>query len=323
MPTAFVTGANGFLGAALVRRLLAEGWRVRALLRPGANDILLRQLAGVERIEGELLHPPGYRPALAGCDALFHTAAVYSHDPARLPMMYLVNGEGAGEVLMAALAAGVPRIVHTSTIGAVYQPQSGKLATEASGMNTANGSDYVRSKLAGEQIALALAESGAPIVVVHPSAMLGPGDWRPSASGRRFLDAVQGGSDWRDRYPPGGVNWAPVEDVAQGMILAAERGQPGRRYLLGHGQGNLDAGAFARLLAQATGRRPRPAPRASLRRLARRLRAWPAPVSSPGAGPARLTCDPTRAIVELGLPQTSLLAAAEAEYEWYRQHDYL
>jgi dihydroflavonol-4-reductase len=322
MPTAFVTGANGFLGAALVRQLLAAGWRVRALLRPRSNDLLLRDLPDIERIEGDLLASPVYRPALAGCDALFHTAAVYTHDPIRLPSMYSVNIEGTREALMSASVAGVPRIVHTSTIGAIYQPRNGSLATEGSGVNPVNASDYVRSKLAGDQIALALADAGAPIVIVHPSAMLGPGDWRPSASGRRFLDAVQNQSGWRDRYPAGGVNWAPVQDVARGMILAAERGQPGRRYLLGHRQGNLDAGAFARLIVQATGKRSRLEMGASLRRLARHLRPWPAP-PPPDAGPARLTCDPSRAIAELGLPQTSLVAAAEAEYAWYREHGYL
>ncbi|MBX7235130.1 MAG: NAD-dependent epimerase/dehydratase family protein [Caldilineales bacterium] len=322
MPTAFVTGATGFLGAALVRQLVAEGWRVRALLRPQANDLLLRDLPAIERIEGDLLDSTGYRPALSGCDALFHTAAIYTHDPIHVPMMFWVNVEGARTILQAASLAGVPRIVHTSTIGVIYQPPNGSLATEGSGVDPVDASDYVRSKLAGEQIALALADGGAPIIIVHPSAMLGPGDWRPSASGRRFLDAVQNRSGWRQRYPAGGINWTPVQDVARGMILAAERGQPGRRYLLGHRQGNLDARAFARLIAQATGRRPRPDLSADLRRLARSLQPWPTP-PAPDAGPTRLTCDPSRAITELGMPQTLLLAAAQAEYAWYREQGYL
>lgn len=322
MPTAFVTGANGFLGATLVRQLLAEGWQVRALLRPGANDLLLRDLPAIERVEGDLLHPLGYRAALAGCGALFHTAAAHTHDPARLAEMEVVNVEGTKQVLMSALATGVTRIVHTSTIGTIGQPEDGSLANEETPFNLPTPSAYVRSKLLAEQLALQMAANGAPIVVVHPAALLGAGDWRPSASGRRFLDAAQDKSGWRQRYPAGGVNWTPVSDAARGLILAVERGQAGRRYLLGHCDGNLDAEAFFRLLAQACSAQPSPGGWGRLRDRARRL--LPVRSSAPAnPGPARLSCDPTRAVVELGLPQTSLLAAAQAEYAWYREHGYL
>ncbi len=364
-PIAFVTGANGFLGSALVRELLADDWHVRAMLRPGANDLVLRELyaspgthAAVEPIECDLLDPEGYRPALAGCTALFHTAASYTHDPARLAGMEAVNVEGTRLLLAAALAAGVERIVHTSTIGTVGQPADAGLASEETAFNLPNPSAYVRSKLAGERIALEMAESGAPIVIVHPAAMLGPGDWRPSASGRRFLDAIQAILNNKAlRYPAGGINWAPVADVAQGMILAAQHGRRGRRYLLGHRQGNLDREAFLHLVAQATGAegrwvhrgqvaggrsqaadgRARPSSRwqafwRHLPPLATRHSpsatrhsppATDGPARSASDGPHCLTCDPTRAIVELGMPQTSLLAAATAEYAWYRQHGYL
>lgn len=342
MGTAFVTGANGFLGGTLVRELLAGGWQVRALLRPGANDLLLREpwllaraAASVVRVEGDLLQPESYRFALAGCDALFHTAASYTHDPARLAEMEVVNGEGARRVLTTALAAGVARLVHTSTIGTIGQPggnslangilANGILANEETVFNLPNPTAYVRSKMAGEQIALELAQAGARIMIVHPAAMLGPGDWRPTASGRRFLDVLQGKGL---RYPAGGMNWAPVSDVAQGLILAAERGRAGRRYLLGHREGNLDRDAFVHLVRLAAGGRAGDDSFVrSLwirgRRLLRRreqLRSHTEGQGTAPSGPVRLTCDPTRAIVELGMPQSSLLAAAQAEYAWYRQN---
>lgn len=362
MGTAFVTGANGFLGGTLIRELLAAGWQVRALLRPGANDLLLREpwllahtAAGsrsgdrlerigdrLERVKGDLLQPESYRSALTGCDALFHTAASYTHDSARLAEMEAVNSEGARRVLTTALTAGVARLVHTSTIGTIGQPGGGDLANgilanEETAFNLPNPTAYVRSKLAGEQIALELAQTGAPIMIVHPAAMLGPGDWRPTASGRRFLDVLQGKGL---RYPTGGINWAPVSDVARGLILTAERGRPGRRYLLGHREGNLDRDAFVHLVRQAAGEVTQSAAPSrwaagdglvhslwTRRRWLLRWRDKPQTLAeaqgTAPSSPVRLTCDPTRAIVELGMPQSSLLAAAQAEYAWYRQNGYI
>ncbi len=325
MPIAFVTGANGFLGATLVRCLLAAGWEARCLVRPGANDLLLRELP-IVRVDGDLLQPETYRQTLAGCDALFHTAASYTHDPSHLAAMTAVNVEGTRLILTLAADTAIPRIVHTSTIGTIGQPTDGSLATEDIPFNLPSPTAYVHSKLAAEEIALHLARQGAPIIIVHPTAMLGAGDWRPTASGRRVLDVLNAHSL---RYPRGGINWAPVMDVAQGLMLAAARGQPGRRYILGHGAGNLDSDDFARLVRQAASLPPTTRPRTLLSRLRRdRARYEDAGMqgrkgSDLGAAPDRLTCDPTRAIVELGLPQTSLLLAAQAEVAWYRQHGYI
>ncbi|NOZ70470.1 MAG: NAD-dependent epimerase/dehydratase family protein [Chloroflexi bacterium] len=325
MPIAFVTGANGFLGATLVHELLNKEYQVRVLLRPQSNDLLLRDLE-IERISGDLLTLETYQSALAGCDLLFHVAASYTHDPQQLATMTAVNQEGTKIVLSAAVAAGIPHIVHTSTIGTIGQPPDGSLATEASSHPLRQPTAYVRSKLAGEQIAGELAASGAPIVIVHPTAMLGPGDWRPSASGRLVLAFLRGQPLG---YLPGGINWCPVIDVAQGMLLAALRGQPGRHYILGHGEGNLQEQDFRQLLSKAGGRPPTLSPSSSLRTLATRLRkrlrhqqssSTPAPE---GTAPERLTCDPSRAIAELDMPQSDLLAAARASIQWYRQHGYI
>lgn len=314
--TAFVTGANGFLGGALVRQLLADGWEVRCLLRPGANDLLLRGLP-ITRIEGDLLQPESYRSALAGCTALFHLAAAYTHDPARMAEMVRVNEEGTETVLRAGAEAGIARLVYVGTIGVIGQPADGSLATEETPFNLPRPSAYVRSKLAGEQRALALAAAGAPVVVAHPVAMLGAGDWRPTASGRRVLAVLRGGVP---PYPPGGINWAPVDDVARGLILAAARGVPGRRYILGHAQGNLDRQAFIALITAAAQRQGVPLPGFGAR-LKQAIRHPLAVLNRSGDrsedGPERLTCNPARAIAELGMPQSSLAAAAEAAVKWY------
>lgn len=316
--TAFVTGANGFLGGALVRHLLADGWEVRCLLRPGANDLLLRGWP-IVRIEGDLLQPECYRSALAGCTALFHLAAAYTHDPARLAEMVRVNEEGTETVLRAGAEAGIARLVYVGTIGVIGQPADGSLATEETPFNLPRPSAYVRSKLAGERRALALAAAGAPVVITHPVAMLGAGDWRPTASGRRVLAVLAGRVP---PYPPGGINWAPVDDVARGLILAAARGVPGRRYILGHAQGNLDRQAFIALITAAARRVGFPLPgfgarlkQAIRHRLAALVRGRLDDHADDG--PERLTCNPARAIAELGMPQSSLAAAAEAAVAWY------
>ena len=320
MLTAFVTGGNGFLGASLVRRLLAGGAHVRVLMRPGAYSPLLQHLP-VEQVTGDLLAPDTYRAFLSGCDVLFHVAASYTHDPNQIATMEAVNVEGTRQVLETALAASVSRLVHTSTIGTIGQPGDGGLATEDTPFNLPHPTAYVRSKLEGERIADALAQSGAPVIVVHPTAMLGAGDLRPSASGRRVLDVLTGAPL---RYPNGGINWCPVADVAQGLILAAAAGTPGRHYILGHGDGNLGRDAFIRLITQAAGllapRTETVALTTRARSLLRRLSSRTASPSAAGAAPDRLTCNPSRAVAELNMPQSSLPAAAQEMVTWYREH---
>ncbi len=322
MLTAFVTGGNGFLGATLVRRLVQGGVHVRVLLRDGARAPLLAETP-VEAVAGDLMAPETYRAALAGCDVLFHLAAAYTHDPAAVAAMEAVNVEGTRRVLSAAVETGVHRLVHASTIGTIGQPGDGALATEAIPFNLPHPTAYVRSKLEGERIADALAQHGAGVVVVHPVAMLGPGDWRPSASGRRVLDILAGRTL---RYPAGGINWCPVADVADGMILAAGKGRPGRHYILGHGDGNLGRDEFACLIRQAAGM-PAPSETVALaaraRSLLRRLTSSPPAPASTGGAPDRLTCDPSRAVLELGMPQSSLLAAAQDMVAWYRESGFL
>jgi dihydroflavonol-4-reductase len=298
---AFVTGAAGFVGGHVVRRLCAAGVHVTALARldPERLPPELAGLPGVTWVQGDLLEPAGWAAELRGCDALFHVAALYSPRPADAPALVTVNVGGTQALLAAAAEACVPIVVHTSTIGTIGRPLDGAPADEETPFNLWPGaSDYVRSKWLGEAAALWWNQRGLPVVVVHPTAPVGAGDRKPTATGQRIVDFLAGR---RPDYPSGGMNLCPVEDIAAGHLLAAQRGQPGRRYILGHAAGNLDETAFLALLAQASGQ-PIPPP------VARQA----------GRRPLSLTANPQRAIDQLGLPQSDLRQAVAEAVAFYR-----
>jgi len=301
---AFVTGAAGFVGGHVVRQLCAAGVRVSALARV-APEMLAPELVGlpgVTWVQGDLLEPAGWAERLQGCDALFHAAALYSAQPVDAPALYQVNVGGTQAVLAAAAEAGVQIVVHTSTIGTIGRPGDGSLADEETPFNLWPGaSDYVRAKWLGEAAALWWTKRGLPVVVVHPTAPVGAGDRKPTATGQRIVDFLAGR---RPDFPSGGMNLCPVGDIAAGHLLAAQRGQPGRRYILGHALGNLDEAAFLALLAQVSGL------------------ATPPPVErQTGRRPLSLTANPRRAIDELGLPQSDLHKAVAEAIATYRLPD--
>ncbi len=311
---AAVSGANGFLGAHLVRKLLAEGWHVRVLLRKGSDDANLQGLP-VEVRRGDLTNEPFLAAALAGTDWFFHLAALYTQDPARRSEMYRVNTDWTRQILQAAASAGCQRIVHTSTIGVIGQPRHG-LANETTPYNLdEQASDYVKSKYRGEQAALALADAGAPIVVVNPCAPVGAFDRTPTVTGQRIVQVLQRRVP---SFPPGGINFVPARDVATGMFLAAERGHIGQRYILGHREGNFLLADFLAMLATTGGVRLRP-PGSGWRV---RMRRWlhGRPTAGPrGSAPLRLTANPAKAIRELQMPQSDLHEAFTEAVTWFCQ----
>jgi dihydroflavonol-4-reductase len=247
-----VTGATGFVGAAVARALLAlPGHKLRVLARPGSDR---RNLAGldVEIAEGSLEDPVSLARAVADCRYLFHVAADYRlwvPDPAA---MFRANVDGTRALMAAALAAGVERIVYTSSV-ATLGIVSGGDADEAapSGMADMIG-PYKQSKFAAEAAVRGLiAERGLPAVIVNPSTPVGPGDVKPTPTGRLIVEAAKGRMPG---YVDTGLNIVHVDDVAAGQLLAAERGVVGERYILG-GE-NMSLAAILGEVAAVTGRRP-------------------------------------------------------------------
>lgn len=246
-----VTGATGFVGAAVARALLAQGRRVRVLAREGSDR---RNIEGldVEVATGDLLDPASFPGALAGCDALYHVAADYrmwTPDPAR---MYAINVEGTRALMQAALAAGVPRIVYTSSVATLGLRDDGKPANEGTPVSLEQMvGPYKRSKFMAEQAVRAMVkEQGLPAVIVNPSTPIGPRDVKPTPTGRMVVEAASGRMP---AYLDTGLNFAHVDDVALGHLLAFERGKIGERYILGGD--NMDLKSMLGLIAELSGRR--------------------------------------------------------------------
>lgn len=311
---AYVTGAAGFVGAAVVRALLAEDIAVQAQVRPGSDT---RNLSGlnVGCVLGDVRDVHSMTQGMQGCAWVFHIAAYYSNRDDEAEQMYAVNAAGTENVLRAAEAAGAERIIHCSTIGAIGQTARHGMPDESSPvMLAANASHYARSKLAGEQAALAAAQRGQPVVVVNPCAPIGPRDIKPSSAGKRIVDALNGKAP---SYLEGGINHVAVEDVAQGHILAARKGRVGERYILGNQ--NLLLEDFLRLVEEAADMR---LPRASTG-WHPLLRLRHPHAGETGHKPRSLIASPAKAIQELGLPQTPLRLAFAAAVAWFRHNGYV
>ncbi len=228
---ALVTGANGFVGTAVVRALLEAGHRVRVLVRPAADRRSLEGLS-VEILHGDVRDRPSLQAALTGCGWVFHTAALYRLWTPDRRDLYATNVDGTRNLLDAAWAAGVDRVVYTSTVGVFPPSRTGQpLSEEAEGTVDQVCGDYKRSKFLAEAEARAWARRGLPVVIVNPSAPVGPGDWKPTPTGQMIVDYLNG-KMWA--YMDTGLNIIAVEDVAHGHLLAAARGRIGERYILGH-----------------------------------------------------------------------------------------
>jgi dihydroflavonol-4-reductase len=250
---ALVTGASGFIGSHVVRLLREQGVKVRALVQQG---VPLANLDGVdvERVPGDLLDQHSLERALDGCDTVFHLAAIFAYwlpDPAA---MYRVNVEGTVRLLRAALAAGVKRVVHTSSIAAVGIAGGRDGADEETPFNSWDtADDYVLSKYMSELEALRMNLRGLPVVVVNPSFPFGANDIAPTPTGVLIQRYIAGQNPFVFR---GGLNIVPVRDVAAGHLLAARRGRPGERYILGGH--DLTYRQFADAVCDAAGvKRPR------------------------------------------------------------------
>ena len=250
--TILLTGATGFVGSAVLRRLVAEGETVRVLVRPSSDRFNLDGI-DCEIVEGDLANPDSLPAAVAKCEALFHVAADYRlwvPDPETL---HRVNVEGTVALLCAAVDAGVSRIVYTSSVATLGLRDDRAPADEATptSLNRMVG-QYKRSKYLAEDAVRRLIKSkGYPVVIVNPSAPIGPRDIKPTPTGRMILDAAAGRMP---AYVDTGLNVAHVDDVAEGHLLAFREGEVGERYILGGEDMTLED-IFA-VVADQTGRRP-------------------------------------------------------------------
>src|SRR6056297_202021 len=255
--TALVTGGTGFVGSAVVRRLLDAGEPVRALVRVGRDHTNLDGL-DVERVTGDLTDSASLSRAAAGCDTLYHVAADYRlwvRDPA---VMDKANIEGTRNVLWAAAEAGCRRMVYTSSVATLGLRNDATPADEfdPSGLDDMCGA-YKRSKfLAEREVASLVERHELPVVIVNPSTPVGPRDLRPTPTGRMVLDAITGRMP---AYVDTGLNIVHVDDVADGHLLAMQHGKIGQRYILG-GE-NLYLHDILIRLAEMSGQ---PAPRVRL-----------------------------------------------------------
>ena len=245
-----VSGANGFVGSAVVRALLRHGYPVRALTRASSDTANLDGL-DVETMRGDLLDPPSLERALQGCEGLFHVAADYrlwARDPHEIRK---ANVRGTHNILLAAQHCGVRRIVHTSSVATLGLHHDGTPSDEDTPVHRADMiGAYKRSKFLSEALVRRCARAGNNIVIVNPAAPVGPRDRKPTPTGRMILDAARGRMP---AFVDTGLCVVHVDDVAEGHVLAYELGQRGRRYALG-GE-NMSLKAILAAVAELSGRR--------------------------------------------------------------------
>lgn len=241
-----VTGATGFIGWHVAKRLLERGYSIRALVRPGSE---VKEL-NVQTVAGDLRDPNSLQRAVAGCGTVFHIAADYRLWARHPDELYRSNVEGTRNMLTAARKAGVNRVVYTSTVGCIGVPGGGVGNEDFSVGIEEMAGPYKRSKFQAEQVALEFARSGFPVVIVNPTAPVGDHDFKPTPTGRIVLDFLAG------RMPAfidTGLNLVDVEDTAEGHLLAAELGRAGERYILGCD--NLTLQQILERLANISGRK--------------------------------------------------------------------
>jgi len=318
-----VTGATGFVGWHVARCLLEKGHRIRVLVRPGSP---LRELEA-EVVSGDLRDPASLERAAAGCRVIFHVAADYRLWVRNPRELYESNVQGTRNLLEAARRMKVERVVYTSTVGAVGIPRKdlGDEETPVSLRDMVGA--YKRSKFLAEQAALEAAAAGLPVVIVNPTAPIGDHDFKPTPTGRIIVDFLRGAMP---AYIDTGLNFVDVRDVAEGHLLACERGRTGRRYILG--SQNLTLEEFLRRVAAISGR---PAPRWRIPYAVALLAAvfdtgWArlsgrpprAPLEAVRMARKKMFVSSARAARELGYAPTPVDHAIERAVEWFRTHGY-
>lgn len=322
-----VTGGSGFIGSAVVLELLQRGQPLRALVRSRQRP---GNLAGVdvELVEGDLLDGDSLRRALQGCDRVYHVAAVYANWLPDRSVMLRTNVQGTRNMLQACLDGGVERVVYTSSVAALGA-HGMTPADESAQFNLAGTGDvYHLSKYQAEQVALEFASQGLPVVIVNPSNPVGPRDIKPTPTGALVVNMLKGRLPG---YVEGGINVVDVGDVAAAHLAAMEKGRPGEKYILGNA--NLSIKEYFKLIAEVGGGRaptmriplPVAVATAYLYEGVAAVTNKP-PVTTPGwvkVGSHYSFWDCSKAIRELGLPQTPVRQSLQSAITWFREKGYL
>lgn len=311
----------------MVRALLNTGATVRALVRPESN---LRNLAGlpVSLMTGDLRDRVSLRAALHDCHTLYHVAAYYSLWTPNPQDMYAINVEGTVNLCHTALELGIQKVVYTSSVATIALPANGTPGDETMFLLPEQAvGHYKRSKILAEQAVLALCAQGLPVVIVNPTAPIGPWDIKPTPTGKIIVDFLRGKMP---AYVDTGLNLVHVQDVATGHLLAAQHGTIGERYILGCR--NMSLRAILQMLAEVCGR---PAPRwripysvallaAYLSEGVARCTGKPPAVPLTGVRMARhpMYFTAHKAVRELGLPQSPIDAAMRHAVQWFCEHGY-
>lgn len=325
---ALVTGATGFIGGNLARQLLKQGYKVKVLVREGS---IRRNIEGldVEVADGDLRDRASLDEALRGCDALFHVAASYTFWTPDPSSIYDTNVKGTENILSAALRRGIGKVVYTSSESTI-PISNGCIGTEqGNGIHAGLSSHYKKSKYMAEKLALKMCHEGLPLVVVNPTTPVGPFDLKPTPTGKFIVDFL---NHRMPAYVNAGLNIVDVEDVARGHILALEKGRTGERYVLGNK--NLTFCEILAILQSLTG----------IKAPGLRIPIWLAlgaayadefvcgtvlgrrpgvPVASVKASRKFRHFDCSKAVRELGLPQTPVEEAFGKAVAWFQENGYV
>jgi dihydroflavonol-4-reductase len=328
-----LTGATGFIGSHVARELLSAGYEVRALVRPATPGTPPRRNPLDERVQvapGDLREKDHLRSALDGCEMLVHVAADYRLWAPDSKTMFATNLIGTRNLLQEALLQRVRRVVYTSTVAACGLSNDGTPGTEETRVNLQHlAGEYKRSKYYAEREALSFLRNGLPLVIVNPSTPVGPGDVKPTPTGRIIVDFLRGRLP---AYVNTGLNLIAVEDCAKGHLLALEKGRVGERYILGNQ--NLSLKEILGMLAALTGRR---APRFQVPRWLAYAAAYGSelieghllrrapevPLNGVRMSSHYMYFDASKAVRELGLPQSPVEDALARAIAWFRAEGYV
>ena len=324
-----VTGSTGFLGSAILRKLLEDGREVKVLVREKSDT---KNIDGVdvEIAYGDLRDSDSLQSALNGCNVLYHTAAYYSLWDQDKRLIYDINVEGTRKILQAAQLKNIEKVVYTSTVGCIGLNKDTTPANEDTPFNRNTlSNDYKQSKYQAEQVALEFARNGLPVVIVNPSTPVGPRDIKPTPTGKIILDFL---NRKMPAYLETGLNLIDVDDCARGHILAEQKGIPGERYILGNQ--NMSLFDILITLENITGLK---APRIKMpfwvalsagwacEMVSNNLTGKPPAVPLAGVKMAKyfMYFDSSKAIQKLGLPQNSTENALRRSVDWFKDNNYL